>query len=85
VKIEAGPAKHGTTQAMFLYVFEPGGNRVELWGDAGYLIFDPNWQTIVWDVSHEADLYSSTVWLGAPTMPESFYTYGTPEKVTVGV
>ncbi len=77
--VEAGPGKHGTTQAMFLYVYEPGGNRIELWGDAGYLIFDPSWQTVVWDVSHEADLYASSVWLGASSMPESFYTYGTPD------
>ncbi|MCS7236627.1 MAG: VOC family protein, partial [Armatimonadota bacterium] len=35
IPIEAGPGKHGTTQAYFLYVFEPGGNRVELFGDTG--------------------------------------------------
>ncbi|MBX6340976.1 MAG: VOC family protein [Thermomicrobiaceae bacterium] len=83
ITIEAGPAKHGTTQAMFLYVYEPGGNRIELFGDAGYLIFDPDWDTIVWDVSYEADLYASSVWLGAQAMPGSFYVYGTPEKVAV--
>ena len=47
VRIEGGPAKHGTSQAYFLYCFEPGGNRVELFGDTGYLIFDPDWQTVV--------------------------------------
>jgi hypothetical protein len=46
IRIESGPAKHGTTQAYFLYCFEPGGNRIELFGDTGYLIFDPDWKTL---------------------------------------
>jgi len=83
IRIEAGPGKHGTTQGMFLYLFEPGGNRIELFGDSGYLIFDPDWHTVVWDVSNESDLYASTLWIGASTMPESFYTYATPERVLV--
>jgi len=29
ITIEAGPGKHGISQALFLYVFEPGGNRVQ--------------------------------------------------------
>ncbi|MBO0688071.1 MAG: VOC family protein, partial [Candidatus Dormibacteraeota bacterium] len=41
IVIEAGPGKHGISQAMYMYVYEPGGNRVELFGDAGYLDFDP--------------------------------------------
>ncbi|MBI4639751.1 MAG: VOC family protein, partial [Candidatus Tectomicrobia bacterium] len=77
VKIEAGPAKHGATQAYFLYAFEPGGNRVELFGDAGYLIFDPNWQTVVWNVANEVDLEKSSIWFGG-NLPKSFYQYGTP-------
>lgn len=78
IQIEAGPGKHGTTQAFFLYVFEPGGNRVELFGDTGYLIFDPDWKTVVWDVSNEADLEKSSIWFGS-RLPETFYTYGTPQ------
>ena len=46
IKIEAGPGKHGISQAHFLYCIEPGGNRIELFGDAGYLIFDPAWKPI---------------------------------------
>lgn len=80
VQIEAGPAKHGTTQAFFMYVFEPGGNRVELFGDTGYLIFDPAWKTVVWDVANEADLIRSSIWFGS-TLPPTFYTYGTPSDV----
>jgi catechol 2,3-dioxygenase len=77
VKIEAGPAKHGTTQAYFMYVFEPGGNRVELFGDTGYLIFDPDWKTVVWNVANEVDLEKSSIWFGG-NLPRTFYQYGTP-------
>ncbi|HLF26324.1 MAG TPA: catechol 2,3-dioxygenase [Anaerolineae bacterium] len=77
VRIESGPAKHGTTQAYFLYVFEPGGNRVELFGDTGYLIFDPDWQTVVWNVANEVDLEKSSIWFGGQ-LAKSFYRYGTP-------
>jgi catechol 2,3-dioxygenase len=77
VQIEGGPAKHGTTQAYFLYVFEPGGNRVELFGDTGYLIFDPDWQTVVWNVANEVDLEKSSIWFGGQ-LPKTFYRYGTP-------
>ncbi len=77
VKIEAGPAKHGTTQAYFMYIFEPGGNRVELFGDTGYLIFDPAWKTVVWDVANEVDLEKSSIWFGGG-LPKTFYQYGTP-------
>lgn len=74
IKIEAGPGKHGISQAAFMYVLEPGGNRVELFGDAGYLIFDPAWQPITW---REQDLASGIVWFGGG-LPAEFFTYGTP-------
>lgn len=80
VRIEAGPGKHGTTQAYFLYVFEPGGNRIELFGDTGYLIFDPEWKTVVWDVANESDLEKSSIWFGG-RLPATFYTYGTPANI----
>lgn len=78
IEIEMGPGKHGATQAYFLYVFEPGGNRIELFGDTGYLIFDPDWETVVWDVSENADLEKSSIWFG-PRLEKSFYNYGTPD------
>lgn len=77
VTIEAGPGKHGTTQGYFMYVFEPGGNRIEFFGDSGYLIFDPTWKTVVWDVSNINDLEKSTIWFGGQ-LPDTFYSYGTP-------
>lgn len=79
ITIEAGPGKHGVTQGMFMYVWEPGGNRVELFGDTGYQIFDPAWKTVVWDVANEADLERSSIWFGG-RLPETFYTYGTPSR-----
>jgi catechol 2,3-dioxygenase len=77
IRIESGPAKHGTTQAYFLYCFEPGGNRIELFGDTGYLIFDPAWKTVVWNVANEVDLEKSSIWFGGQ-LAKSFYRYGTP-------
>jgi catechol 2,3-dioxygenase len=77
VQIETGPAKHGTTQAYFLYCFEPGGNRVELFGDTGYLIFDPAWKPVIWNVENAIDLEKSSIWFGGH-LAKSFYRYATP-------
>jgi catechol 2,3-dioxygenase len=70
--IEAGPAKHNITQAFYLYLYEPGGNRVEIYSGA-YLIFAPDWEPIIW---RKADRGRGVYWGG--TLPESFKTYGTP-------
>jgi catechol 2,3-dioxygenase len=77
IRIEAGPAKHGISQAYFLYAIEPGGNRIELYGDSGYMIFDPDWRVVTWDLSNEMDRMKATVWVGG-SLPESFFSYGTP-------
>ena len=74
IVIEAGPGKHGISQAMFMYVYEPGGNRVELFGDPGYLIFDPDWKPIRWT---EETLAAGIVWYGG-SLPAEFFRYGTP-------
>lgn len=73
-KIEAGPIKHGVSQAKCMYVIEPGGNRVELFGDTGYLIFDPTFEPVEWKV---ADAEKAIIWYGAP-LPHSYFRYGTP-------
>jgi len=80
IKIEAGPGKHGISQANFMYVYEPGGNRVELFGDTGYFIFDADWEPVRWEFSDPKDpAWSETaaVIVGGP-LPEVFFTYGTP-------
>jgi catechol 2,3-dioxygenase len=79
VVIEAGPGKHGVSQAHFLYVFEPGGNRVELFGDTGYLILDPSWKPVTW--SGKA-LEKSIIWFGSP-LPTEYFLYGTPNVAGV--
>ena len=61
IKIVRGPSKHGISQALCLYVDEPGGNEVELFGDAGYLIFDPDWKPITWT---DRDKDRASFWLG---------------------
>ena len=69
-----GPGRHGIGGAAFLYLFEPGGNRIELMGDPGYMIFDPAWRTVVWDAS---EIATAVTWAGSP-VPDSFWVYGTP-------
>jgi catechol 2,3-dioxygenase len=79
IQIEAGPGKHGISQALFMYVFEPGGNRVELFGDAGYLIFDPTWKPVTWK---EEELEKGIIFYGSP-LPAEFFLYGTPHVASV--
>ncbi|GAC1565305.1 MAG: catechol 2,3-dioxygenase [Ktedonobacteraceae bacterium] len=70
--IEAGPARHNISQAFYLYLYEPGGNRVEVYS-GGYLTFTPDWEPIIW---RKAQRGRGVYWGG--TLPESFKTYGTP-------
>ena len=48
VYIETGPHKHAIQQTFFLYVWEPGGNRVEVANAGARLILAPDWKPIVW-------------------------------------
>src|SRR5471030_909662 len=48
VYIETGPHKHAIQQTFFLYVYEPGGNRVEVANAGARLILAPDWKPIVW-------------------------------------
>ncbi len=58
--IERGPGRHGTTNAFFLYLRDPDGNRLELFtGD--YLAVEPDWQPIRWDLN---DPRRATFWGG---------------------
>ena len=56
-----GPGKHGVSQAMFIYVKDPGsGLRLEIFSN-GYLIFEPDWEPIEW--SYEEFIKNgSTYW-----------------------
>src|SRR5581483_10421479 len=48
VYIETGPHKHAVQQTFFLYVYEPGGNRVEVANAGARLVLAPDWQPVVW-------------------------------------
>jgi catechol 2,3-dioxygenase len=73
VKIETGPHKHAIQQTFFLYVYEPGGNRVEIANAGARLILAPDWRPIRWT---EAERKKGQAW-GLKTI-ESFHIYGTP-------
>ncbi|SFE23982.1 catechol 2,3-dioxygenase [Lentibacillus persicus] len=77
-EIEVAPIKHGISQAQCMYVYEPGGNRVELFGDSGYLIFDPDWKTVEWKGE---DAAQAILWHGGSNLPADFFEYGTPVRV----
>ncbi|MFD1541314.1 catechol 2,3-dioxygenase [Nonomuraea guangzhouensis] len=73
VHIETGPHKHAIQQTFFLYVYEPGGNRVELCNPLTRLVLAPDWPLITWT---EAERAKGQAW-GLKTI-ESFHTHGTP-------
>jgi len=73
VYIETGPHKHAIQQTFFLYVYEPGGNRVELANAGARLVLAPDWKPIRWT---EEERKKGQAW-GLKTI-ESFHTYGTP-------
>jgi catechol 2,3-dioxygenase len=70
--IETGPSKHAVTHGFFLYCYEPGGNRVEVFS-GGYLIFAPDWEPVVWT---QAERARGQAW--NLRLPHSFHSYGTP-------
>jgi catechol 2,3-dioxygenase len=73
VHIETGPHKHAVQQTFFLYVYEPGGNRVEVANAGARLMLAPDWQPIIWT---ETERKKGQAW-GLKTI-ESFHTHGTP-------
>jgi catechol 2,3-dioxygenase len=77
VFIETGPHKHAIQQTFFVYVYEPGGNRVEVANAGARLILAPDWKPIRWS---EEDRKKGQAW-GLKTV-ESFHRYGTPPVET---
>jgi catechol 2,3-dioxygenase len=73
VFIETGPHKHAIQQTVFLYVYEPGGNRIELCNAGARLVLAPDWQPVNWT---EAERAKGQAW-GLKTI-DSFHTHGTP-------
>jgi catechol 2,3-dioxygenase len=73
IHIETGPHKHAIQQTFFLYVYEPGGNRIELCNPGARLMLAPDWEVVSWT---EAERARGQAW-GLRTI-ESFHTHGTP-------
>jgi len=73
IQIETGPHKHAIQQTFFLYVFEPGGNRIEIANPTARLLLDPDYETIVWN---EEDRKKGQAW-GLETV-KSFHAKGSP-------
>jgi catechol 2,3-dioxygenase len=71
--IECGPGKHGLAQGIYVYAIEPGGNRVELYGDCGYQIYDPAWKPVKWKAGELE--WAKSVY---GTVTDSFFEYATP-------
>ncbi len=71
--IETGPHKHAIQQTFFLYLYEPGGNRIEVANATARLVLDPDYQTVVWSKEERS---KGQAW-GLKTV-ESFHTRGTP-------
>jgi catechol 2,3-dioxygenase len=70
--IEFGPAKHSRTQGFFLYVLEPGGNRIEVFS-GGIHIFAPDWEPVLWTTEGQG---RSTAW--GLDVPATFHSHATP-------
>lgn len=80
IEIEAGPDVHGITQGQFLYVFEPGGNRIELFGTPGFLYLQPDCEVKTWQMS---DIDTGLA-IGGTNLPwETYFTYGTPCDIII--
>jgi catechol 2,3-dioxygenase len=73
IHIETGPHKHAIQQTFFLYVWEPGGNRVELCNAGARLMLAPDWPVVNWTPEERA---KGQAW-GLKTI-ETFHTHGTP-------
>ncbi len=69
--IERGPGRHGLSNAFFLYLRDPDGNRIEMYtGD--YLTSDPDFMPIRWDLN---DPRRATFWGHAA--PDSWFNEAT--------
>ncbi len=70
--IERGPGRHGLSNAFFLYLRDPDGNRVELY-TSDYLIPDPDFVPIRWTLS---DPRRATFW--GSYAPRSWFEEASP-------
>ncbi|MCB5294091.1 VOC family protein [Arthrobacter sp. SO3] len=78
IHIESGPHKHAINQTFFLYVWEPGGNRIELANAGARLLLDPDSPVVEWT---QEERKKGQAW-GMKTI-ETFHTHGTPNVAAV--
>lgn len=77
--IERGPGRHGISNAFFLYLRDPDGNRIELYTN-DYLIPDPDWEPVRWTLD---DPRRQTFWGHAA--PASWFDEASPvESIETG-
>ncbi|HEY3364649.1 MAG TPA: 3,4-dihydroxyphenylacetate 2,3-dioxygenase [Symbiobacteriaceae bacterium] len=77
--IERGPGRHGLSNAMFLYLRDPDGHRLELY-TSDYLTADPDLPPIRWSVN---DKRRQTFW-GYAAPPSWFEELSTFEDPLTG-
>jgi len=68
--IERGPGRHGISNAFFLYILDPDGNRIEIYC-SDYQTVDPDLEPIKWDLD---DPQRQTLWGAAA--PRSWFEHG---------
>ncbi len=76
--IERGPGRHGISNAMFLYLRDPDGNRVEIY-TSDYLTVDLDLDPIRWDLN---DRRRQTLWGHAA--PQSWFEEASPLEALDG-
>jgi len=77
--IERGPARHGLSNAFFLYLRDPDGHRIELY-NGDYLTSDPDFKPVRWDLN---DKRRQTFW-GAEAPDSWFHEASTVLDVHTG-
>jgi catechol 2,3-dioxygenase len=76
--IERGPGRHGISNAMFLYLRDPDGNRIEIY-TSDYLTVDLDLDPIRWDLN---DRRRQTLWGHAA--PRSWFEEASPVEALDG-
>jgi len=68
--IERGPGRHGISNALFLYLRDPDGHRIETY-TSDYMTVDPDFEPIRWDIH---DPRRQQLWGGIA--PKSWFLEG---------
>ena len=81
-KLEHGPHKHGMGEPLFMYVFEPGGNRIEL-QSGGYWNYIPDWEPIAWRLEQGSNIAWQVGQFPVPgsPQPDTAHIQGTLEDL----